>query len=99
MSRVSARAGLGVVDDLTKWISEYCPVLTTSLCYDFGSTITPIKVTHEFSLQFYFSVWGEDAAGNPLPRDGPGRLRKAILTQGTLILSVSRPEEVVVKSL
>jgi hypothetical protein len=77
-------------------------VSVLSLCYVAGSsnadplrngldcrTITPIKVTHEFTLQFYFSVWGEDATGKPLPKDGPGRLRKAILTQGTIILSVS----------
>ncbi|KAJ9111408.1 hypothetical protein QFC19_001177 [Naganishia cerealis] len=50
-------------------------------------TITPIKVSHEFSLQIYFSIWGEDAAGNPLPKPGPGHLRKAILTQGVLITS------------
>lgn len=54
------------------------------------STITPIRVTHEFSLQIYFSIWGEDAAGKPLPKPGPGQLRKAILSQGVLITSVSR---------
>jgi hypothetical protein len=41
-------------------------------------------------LQIYFSIWGEDAAGKPLPKPGPGQLRKAILSQGVLITSVSR---------
>lgn len=67
-------------------------VLYASLVLTFhrDSTITPIRVSHEFSLQIYFSIWGEDAAGKPLPKSGPGQLRKAILSQGVLITSVRR---------
>jgi hypothetical protein len=53
------------------------------------STITPIRVAHEFTLQVFYSIWGKDLQGKPLPEDGPGRMRKMTLTQQTLIMSVS----------
>jgi hypothetical protein len=37
------------------------------------STITPIRVTHEFQLQVFYSVDGESVAGRPIK--GPGELR------------------------
>lgn len=36
-------------------------------------TITPIRVTHEFQLQVFYSVDGESVAGRPIK--GPGELR------------------------
>lgn len=37
--------------------------------------ITPINVSHVFVYEVFFSVWGEDDMGNPLPEPGPGGLR------------------------
>jgi hypothetical protein len=55
------------------------------------STITPIRVAHEFSLQVFFSIWGEDAHGEKLAKNGPGHMRKFTTLQSTLIMSVSSP--------
>jgi hypothetical protein len=55
------------------------------------STITPIRVAHEFSLQVFFSIWGEDAHGEKLAKNGPGHMRKFTTLQSTLIMSVSHP--------
>lgn len=72
------------------WVSLVrCCRWDLALTMTLFSTITPIQVNHEFSLQIYFSIWGEDAVGKPLRNSGPGRLRKAILSQGVLITSVS----------
>ena len=37
--------------------------------------VTPISVSHTFIYEIFFSVWGEDDMGNPLPEPGPGGLR------------------------
>ena len=39
------------------------------------SILTPINVSHVFVYEVFFSVWGEDDMGNPLPEPGPGGLR------------------------
>ncbi|ORY27000.1 hypothetical protein BCR39DRAFT_560276 [Naematelia encephala] len=36
---------------------------------------TPIRVTHTLLTELWFSVYGEDQHGNPLPQPGQGRLR------------------------
>jgi len=46
-------------------------------------------VAHEFSLQVFFSIWGEDAHGEKLAKNGPGHMRKFTTLQSTLIMSVS----------
>jgi len=46
-------------------------------------------VAHEFKLQIFFSIWGEDAEGKPLAQNGPGQMRKFMVTQPTLIMAVS----------
>ena len=46
-------------------------------------------MAHEITLSIFFSVWGEDAEGRPIPGDGPGQLRKAVLIHNAAISSVS----------
>ena len=45
-------------------------------------------MAHEITLSIFFSVWGEDAEGRPIPGDGPGHLRKAVLIHNAAISSV-----------
>lgn len=53
-------------------------------------TVTPIRVAHELSINLFFSVWNEDSHGRPLSREGPGDLRKAVMTYSVTLSSVSR---------
>lgn len=52
-------------------------------------TLTPIRVTHYFSLYIYFSIQGEDLQGQPLKQDGPGELRLLIIKTPVIVPSVS----------
>lgn len=39
------------------------------------SVITPIKVTHQLVMEVWYSIFGEDVGGNPLPEGGQSQLR------------------------
>jgi hypothetical protein len=51
---------------------------------------TPINIKHEFRMQVFYSIWGEDAQGRPLPAGGPGEPRMATMTQPVMVAGVSR---------
>lgn len=50
-------------------------------------TVTPIRVSHELALQFFYSVEGEMTSGQPI--EGPGELRMMQVKFKVLIPSVS----------
>ncbi len=50
---------------------------------------TPLHIKHEFRMQIFFSVWGEDVQGNALPNDGPGEPRLATVTCPVMVAGVS----------
>lgn len=53
-------------------------------------TETPVKVAHEFVLQVFFSVDGEDLAGNQLDDgDASGVMRMLVLPIPVMMPSVS----------
>ena len=51
---------------------------------------TPIHIKHEFNMQVFYSIWGEDAQGRELPNGGPGEPRMATMTQSVMVAGVSR---------
>ncbi|KAL7420412.1 hypothetical protein Q5752_005382 [Cryptotrichosporon argae] len=52
-----------------------------------AGVVTPIKVTHAFVIDAYFSVHGEDEQGQPMRAPGPGGLRMLRLTQPVVVPS------------
>jgi hypothetical protein len=52
-------------------------------------TVTPLTIRHEIVLEFFYSVWGEDAKGKKMAPGHPGELRKATLRRQAVILPVS----------
>jgi hypothetical protein len=53
-------------------------------------TVTPIKVAHEFVLQVFFSVEGEDLVGNQInDGDASGVMRMLVLPIPVMMPSVS----------
>lgn len=51
------------------------------------SLITPINVSHMLVYEVYFSVWGEDDRGQPMPHPGPGGLRFLQVTKPLILPS------------
>jgi hypothetical protein len=47
--------------------------------------VTPIKVSHSFIYEIYFSLWGETDKGDPLKLPGPGGLR-FMKVQGPIVV-------------
>jgi len=52
------------------------------------SVETPLRVTHELSVQVWFSVKGEDAQGQPCP-EAATALRVLVLSKNTILPNVS----------
>lgn len=53
--------------------------------------VTPITVSHTFTLEIAFSVWGEDDLGNKMDKPGYGGLRVMRVSRPVLVPSVSCP--------
>jgi hypothetical protein len=56
---------------------------------DSRRTITPIRVSHDLLIQFFYSVDGQATSGRPI--DGPGELRMMQVRMKLMIPSVSLP--------
>jgi len=52
-------------------------------------TITPIRVSHDLLIQFFYSVEGQATSGRPI--EGPGELRMMQVKVKLMIPSVSLP--------
>jgi len=63
--------------------------LTTTSLLNFSRTVTPLDIGHEIVLEFFYSVWGEDAKGKKMAPGHPGELRKATVRRQAVILPVS----------
>lgn len=46
--------------------------------------VTPLRVTHQLAIEVVFSIWGEDAFGQPI-RDGPGDQRRLKIARGVVL--------------
>lgn len=57
--------------------------------------ITPIKVTHQLVLEVWYSVYGEDVSGDPLPNGGQGQLRVLRVDKPVVVPSCAFIPEVV----
>jgi len=51
---------------------------------------TPIHIKHEFKMQVFYSIWGEDAQGRELPNGGPGEPRMGTMTQSVMVAGCCR---------
>lgn len=72
--------------------SRRAVVVSSHMLICISRTETPVKVSHEFVLQVFFSVDGEDLAGNQLnDGDASGVMRMLVLPVPVMMPSVSRP--------
>jgi hypothetical protein len=49
---------------------------------------SPIQISHKLVFELYFSVYGEDVEGRPLPMGGAGGIRVLIASKGVQIANV-----------
>lgn len=61
--------------------------LDSAKCADSHRTITPIRVSHDLLIQFFYSVDGQATSGRPI--EGPGELRMMQVKVKLMIPSVS----------
>jgi hypothetical protein len=50
---------------------------------------TPIRVSHSFALDIFFSIQGETEAGEPMAKPGAGGLRVLRVNKPAIVPSVS----------